>query len=223
MNERYAPDRLLGKKEDGGYSVILIFVLVLAILLSLYNYFFAVIRVSGSSMLDTLEDKQFVLFRTNAITVKRNDIVTLTPSGYDKTLIKRVIAVENDRLMFMYNADGNDVELYLCKNGENSYSLLDEPYIRQKMSCNAEYHDVNIAPYSENINEKPYYFFNDYAIHIPEDHFYFLGDNRNISQDSRYYGAQSVDRITGKAYKFIKRGGFFDKLLTFLYGLSNKE
>ncbi len=223
MNERYVPDRLLGKKDDSGYSAILIFVLVLAILLSLYNYFFAVIRVSGPSMLDTLEDKQFVLFRTNAITVKRSDIVTLTPSGYDKTLIKRVIAVENDRLMFMYSADGNDVELYLCKSGENSYSLLDEPYIRQKMSRNAEYHDVNIAPYSENADEKPYSYFDDYSIHIPEDHFYFLGDNRNISQDSRFYGTQSTDRIIGKAYKFIKRGGFFDKLLSFLYGLSNRE
>ena len=221
--ENYSPDRLFGKKEDYSFTVLLVFLLVLSILLFIYNYFFAIIRVDGPSMLDTLKDEQFILFRTNAITVKRNDIVTFKPEGYDKTLIKRVIAVEDDRIMFMLSADGNYVELYICKSGETAFSALAEPYIREKMSAGANYHDTRISPYVANVSELPYSNFDLYAVHISENHFFFLGDNRNISEDARFYGTQSLDKVIGKAYRNIKPGSFFDRILSFLYGLSNNE
>lgn len=222
-NEKYSPDRLFGKKEDNSYTILLIFLLVLSILLFIYNYFFAIIRVDGPSMLDTLKDEQFILFRTNAITVERNDIVTFIPNGYKKALIKRVIATEDDRIMFMMNADGNSVDLYLCKSGETAFSVLDEPYIREKMSSGANYHDVRIAPYVATVSDHPYSDFDIYSIHVPENHFYFLGDNRNLSEDARFYGMQSTDCVIGKAYRNIKPDSFFDKILSFLYKLFNNK
>ncbi len=34
---------------------------------------------------------------------------------------------------------------------------------------------------------------------VPKDNYFFLGDNRNNSQDSRHYGFMNKDSILGKA------------------------
>lgn len=61
-------------------------------------------------------------------------------------------------------------QIYL--NGE----LLDEPYIREPM------HPIPEVSYV-----------------IPEDHIWIMGDNRNNSNDSRHFGAVSLDDVTGKS------------------------
>lgn len=40
---------------------------------------------------------------------------------------------------------------------------------------------------------------------IKENHYYFMGDNRNNSQDSRLYGQESKDVVYGKVVKIFKK------------------
>lgn len=63
----------------------------------------------------------------------------------------------------------NDSNLYI--NGEKIY----EPYIKEEMNI-------------------PYYL----KLKIPKDKFFIMGDNRNISLDSRYFGLIQTQDIQGK-------------------------
>lgn len=78
---------------------------------------------------------------------------------------------------------GDDVEI---KNGTVFINgeALDEPYIREEMEVEE-----------------------DMEFHVPENHYFMLGDNRNDSLDSRYWDDPFVDRseIIAKAvFKYWK-------------------
>lgn len=224
MQEKsYAPDRLFGKKSDGGFTVLIFAIVIITVCISVYSYFFAVIRVSGPSMLPTLNDKQFVLFRTHSVKINRNDIVTINIAEENKVIIKRVVAIAGDKVLFMYDSDGNHVSLYLCKKDENTFSKCEEDPSIVKMTENANYKHVTLCPYDDKASEKDSSAFADYYIEIPEKSFYYLGDNRNISQDAREYGIKSESDIVGKAILFIKPDGFVDRLLASYYSLFTKD
>ncbi len=89
----------------------------------------------------------------------------------DKELIKRVIAVPGDTL------DINDGDVYI--NGER----LDEPYLNEPNSTFSFMMDDVKFP-----------------IEIPEDRYFLMGDNRNNSEDSRYFGMIDRDAIYAKSW-----------------------
>lgn len=90
---------------------------------------------------------------------------------HDKELIKRVIGVPGDTL------DIKDGNVYI--NGE----LLDEPYLYEPNST-----------YSFMMDDI------EFPLEIPEDMYFMMGDNRNNSEDSRYYGMIHRDAIYAKSW-----------------------
>lgn len=90
---------------------------------------------------------------------------------HDKELIKRVIAVPGDTL------DIKDGNVYI--NG----SLLDEPYLYEQNST-----------YSFMMDDI------QFPLEIPEDMYFMMGDNRNNSEDSRYFGMIHRDAIYAKSW-----------------------
>lgn len=156
------------------YYKTLIFSTFFAILTSqIFLNNFALYKVYGNSMENTLHSKDFLLVHLksyNTSSPKHNDIVNIeyTTESDKKFIVKRVVGIPGDTLEFSNN------KIYL--NG----TLLDEPYIKD---ITASYLDSKII--------------------IPQNEYFVLGDNRNVSCDSRYFGLINKHSIQGKViFKF---------------------
>ncbi len=134
---------------------------------------------------------------------KRGDVIVFkTPADNRTDYIKRLIGLPGDELQFI-NGD-----LFL-NNNQIFKSLISSD---QKVYCGTEQIDVNT--YEEKlpngtkyitVYRKNYTFQNSDKYIIPEDHYFFLGDNRDCSKDSRFLsevGYVNKINLVGKA-RFI--------------------
>jgi signal peptidase I len=152
-------------------------VVVLAVILY-FGISFAVqaVHVEGLSMFATLDNNDYLIankvdYRLHA--PQRGDIVILRPPTNNTTdFIKRIIALPGERLLI------RDGVVYI--NGHR----LDEPYLPEAWTL-----QTNPQPWS--IGE---------GAVIPPNQYFVMGDNRNKSQDSRFFGTITRDRIDGKAW-----------------------
>lgn len=154
--------------------VMYIFVVIL-----IFSFVLRVVVVEGKSMMVTLYDKDLLLVTNILYTPENNDIIVLNSDVLDKTVVKRVIAVEGQTVEIDYNNN------YVAVDGEK----LTENYIKEsvmyddKLEFDQKYFDVNSQKY---------------IYKVPENCVFVLGDNRNHSSDSRYFGCVDVDDILGK-------------------------
>ncbi|MBQ6496905.1 MAG: signal peptidase I [Firmicutes bacterium] len=138
--------------------------------------------VKESSMEDTLFENNYLLVNKMAYKFKdhpnHGDIVVFkseienTEDGGKKLLIKRVIGVEGDTITI------SDGEVY--RNGE----LLDEPYVNIPGETYAD-QGIDVT-----------------NLVVPEDEVFCMGDNREVSLDSRSprVGTIAEKAIVGKAF-----------------------
>ena len=131
---------------------------------------------------------------------ERGDVVVFkTPSDNRTDYIKRLIGLPGDTVQFI-NGDvylnGNQIlktiiskeEKIFCGNHEFIVKTFDEKLI-------------NGTIYKASYNKK-HTFKNSDKFAVPEDHFFFLGDNRDCSKDSRFLsevGYVHKDNLVGKA------------------------
>ena len=135
--------------------------------------------VVGNSMLNTLHDGEKLVISNLFYTPKENDIIVFHQTGaLNEPVVKRIIATENkwvridfDRGLVYVSTDDFIDETDLID--ESSYAYLDVGSYKMK----------GIKEY-----------------HIPEDHVFVMGDNRNNSTDSRsdYIGFVNEKTILGK-------------------------
>lgn len=160
-------------------------VLAICAMLVLNMFFFRSITVSGPSMLDTLQDGDQVVTFNFCYTPKHGDIVVIqanklvneTTNMWGEPIIKRVIAVEGDKIMI----DFSKGEVWL--NGE----VLEEDYIK----------DLTFFRHNDTWIESG----REYA--VPENTVFVMGDNRPVSNDSRnlpQVGFVDKSMIMGKAF-----------------------
>jgi signal peptidase I len=113
-------------------------------------------------------------------TIKRRDIIVFKyPEEPDRDFIKRVIGLPGETIEL------RDKKVYV--NGQP----LDEPYVHflQPPSGESEQHEVTSFDVRERYG----------PVTVPANHYFVMGDNRDNSQDSRYWGFLPRENVKGKA------------------------
>ena len=133
-------------------------------------------------------------------TPKQSDVIVFkTPADNRTDYIKRLIGLPGDRIQFI-NGD-----LYL-NNNQVLKTIISKSDV---IYCGKE--KLNVNTYKEKLPNgksyitsylKNYSFQNSDIFVIPDKHYFFLGDNRDCSKDSRYLtsvGYVHEDNLVGKA------------------------
>lgn len=124
--------------------------------------------------------------------VERGDIVVFRyPIDLSQTFVKRIVGVPGDRLRIVGK------ELWV--NGRKA----DEPYVAYKSGYIDGYRDnFPSSPTSMQIYEPAMRMLRDHVLDgevvVPEGNYFAMGDNRDQSLDSRYWGFVPRENIIGK-------------------------
>jgi signal peptidase I len=110
--------------------------------------------------------------------IRRGDIVVFKfPDQPDRDLIKRVIGLP-----------GESVELRNKKVYING-AAIDEPYVHFLTPPSSDLQEVTSSDVRENYG----------PVTVPADQYFVMGDNRDNSEDSRYWGFLPRNNVKGKA------------------------
>jgi signal peptidase I len=136
-----------------------------------------------------------VLFRTGK--VNRGDIILFkNPEDESITFVKRAVGIPGDRL------EVKNGTLYI--NGDE---MPKKVFPETDIMYDIERAD-NKTLYEENLTGREHYVILDHLspnmrdfpeTTIPPEHFFAMGDNRDNSKDSRYFGPVPFDHLKGKA------------------------
>ena len=198
---------LQGRLLQGTFSRENIEAIIIAVVLALFIRAFVVqaFKIPSGSMEPTLligdhllvnkfiygitipfTDKKLFEF----VTPKRGDVVVfIYPEDPSKDFIKRVIAVEGEQISI------RDKKIYI--NGKR----IEDPY--------GVYRDPNVVSGWGNEISRD----NFGPVTVPPHSLFVMGDNRDKSFDSRFWGYVDINKVKGKAFIiYWSWGGFFQDM-----------
>ncbi len=177
---------------------------VLAIVLVLRSFLFEPFQIPTGSMIPTLAVGDFILVNkfsygirlpvvgTKIVDIaepKNGEVMVFIPPHQDEYFIKRVVGIPGDTVRYQ------DKTLYINGKRQNQTFVAQIPPVnprvlqyREKLG-NVE-HLIQRNPYRETSVDEWV---------IPEGHYFMMGDNRDQSSDSRYWGLVSEHNIVGRA------------------------
>lgn len=177
---------------------------VLLIVLVLRSFLFEPFQIPTGSMIPTLEVGDFILVNKYAYGVrlpvigtkifdvdmpKNGDVMVFIPPHEDEYFIKRVVGIPGDRVRYQ------DKTLYINEKKQAQVFVAQLPpekprYLVYNETLGGVEHPIHRNPYRDTRVQEWV---------IPEGHYFMMGDNRDQSSDSRYWGLASEDQIVGKA------------------------
>lgn len=149
-------DKIQKKDKKGEmFEWIEMLIFSMASVILIFIFFFRLVEVKGPSMIPTLYEGNRLVISDIGFTPKYGDVVVITQPNYrNETLIKRVIATENQEI----DIDFEKGIVYV--DGQ----ALDEPYINEP----------TLRSYDITFPQT-----------VPKGCVFVMGDNRNVSLDSR--------------------------------------
>ncbi len=194
--------KLLAEPTVVEYSIS--FFPVLAIVLVIRSFLFEPFQIPTGSMIPTLQVGDFILVNKYTYGVRlpvtgtrivdinepRNgEVMVFIPPHQDEYFIKRVVGIPGDRVRYQ------DKTLYI--NGRKQKQI----FVAQIPPVNPRYlqYRENLGDIEHMIQRNPDREPRVDEWVIPEGHYFMMGDNRDQSSDSRYWGLVSEDNIVGRA------------------------
>lgn len=149
---------------------LIILVIVAAIFIGRKNSNSITVEIVGRSMEPVLHSGEKLTANRNTNNIKRGDIIIFKSQQED----------EKDKILIkrIIGMPGEKIRIENEKVLIND-KVISEPYIKEKMNSNID-------------KTLPMNFI------IPVDAYYVMGDNRNISNDSRNFGVVPIKAILGK-------------------------
>ncbi len=132
---------------------------------------------------------------------QRGDIVVFYSPADQKRLVKRVVGLPGDTISLLNNnlIINGEVLKYEAVDNRNINNPQDDIMLRQfcfMEDLSGRKHPVMITPYRSS--------FRSFApVTVPEGSYFMMGDNRDNSADSRYFGFVKRDQIVGQATAIV--------------------
>nr|MBC8296054.1 signal peptidase I [Pelagibacterales bacterium] len=131
---------------------------------------------------------------------KRGDIIVFkTPTDNRTDYIKRLIGLPGDRIQFISgNLYLNEIQIFKDVKSRNDQifcgdKILNVNTFEEKLNNNVKF---------KTVYRKDFTFQNSDKFLVPDNHYFFLGDNRDCSKDSRFLssvGYVHENNLVGKA------------------------
>ena len=185
---------------------------VFLIVLVLRSFIVEPFRIPSNSMMPTLLTGDFILVNkfdygirlpvvdTKIVNIglpERGDVVVFRfPDDPATPFIKRVVGVPGDRIGYYEKVlyvndepvDQSPIGRYV---GSGSGTVMSGASLRVERLSGVDHH-ILVQPGARSVQGE--------AV-VPEGHYFVLGDNRDNSRDSRYWGTVSEDLLIGKAFR----------------------
>ena len=184
---------------------------VFLIVLLLRSFLIEPFRIPSNSMMPTLLTGDFILVNKFVYGIRlpvsdqkifavsnpeRGDVVVFRyPLDPSTPFIKRVVGLPGDRIAY-YNKT-----LYI--NGQQADQRIVGSYAGHGSGANmtgASLRQESLGDISHAILVQTGYHSADGKLVVPEGHYFVLGDNRDNSRDSRYWGTVPDELLIGKAF-----------------------
>jgi signal peptidase I len=186
---------------------------VLALAIGLYivvSLALQTVRVDGVSMVPTLTNGDLLFADKLSYHLhppQRGDIVVLRPPGQpDQDFIKRIIGIPGDTIEIDTPSSTNGVrraEVLIKPAGATTFERVSEPYLpandpwtENGFCCDASGRATDQAQ----------------PLTIPKDSYFVMGDNRNVSEDSRALGLIPRQDILARAWVRVWPAGHLGAL-----------